>query len=223
MSGLGVLGRYVALPAGVALGGVTAAMALARRSRPLHPRGVVVPVRVVVPDDVPELGSVGRAGTREAVARVSRAVGLPDQLPDIQGLAVRWYDDDGVPADLLLSSTGTSLPTRFCLTWRRRPLAGPMTTLLPYIGRTGPVLLGAWPSSAPRPGGTATLDLAWARPLGPWQVFGRLDVLRPLEASGESPIRFEPAGNAPRGLPLEPWVASLRHYAYRWARSAYRT
>ena len=84
---------------------------------------------------------VDEPGRDEVVVRLSRAIGLPEAVPDIHGLAMRVPTPAGV-GDLLFASTGWSLLGRFVLTFGGGPESRPMTTLLPYRTAEGPVLLG---------------------------------------------------------------------------------
>ncbi|UNX54771.1 phosphodiesterase [Georgenia sp. TF02-10] len=192
-----------------------ATVARVRRSKPLHPRGAVVPARLELAGAGPAVGALGEARSLEAVARVSRATGLPSGWPDIQGLAVRWHDQ-GRPNDLLLASTGTGRWGRYLLRPRRRPLAGPLTTLMPFAGPDGPVYLAALPAHQP-----LRLALRWAGPRGPWHPLGRLVLLADPAAAPDRLIRFDPVEHSPAGLPPYPWAARLRRYAYRWSRLAW--
>ncbi|WP_127130141.1 hypothetical protein [Georgenia sp. SYP-B2076] len=206
-------GAAVAAGAGAALGALFAAVALARRSRPLHPRGAVASARMELFGGVPDLGSLGVSGHRDVLARFSRAVGLPAALPDIQGLALRWQGLGG-PNDVLLASTGTGPWSRYVLSARRSPLGGAFTSLMPFAGPNGPVLLAAEPTGEPR-----TLAMRWATPQGPWQPFGTL-VWR-AEPATDSAVRFDPVDHCPDGLGTYPWTARLRRYPYRWSRRAW--
>jgi hypothetical protein len=206
------LAVVAAAGAGVILGGVAVAIGVVRRAKPLHPRGAVVRAHLHLHSRPPELGmALGVPGRREAQVRFSRAIGLPENLPDIQGLALRVDDPDG-PIDVLLASTGRGPLSRFVLTMRRRPQDGAFTSLLPYKGPHGPVLLGAEPSHDPR-----IYVLEWATPRGPWRTFATLECERVPHDADDAPIRFRPLANAPRGLGAYEWTAQLRRYAYRWA------
>ena len=179
------------------------------RVKPLHPEGALRratitrlggPIRSGVPwidDD----------GEDEALVRVSRALGLPESLPDIHGLAIR-VEPAGRPADLLLASTGLGRVTRFVLTAAKRPSGRPLTSLLPYRSPRGPLLVAAAPDS-PR-----TFDLLWAGPVGPWHRFGRLEL---GEAHGDDlQVSFDPVLNQLPGLSQYDWVRRLREPSY-WA------
>ncbi|MFD1506060.1 hypothetical protein FE374_18340 [Georgenia yuyongxinii] len=202
----------VATLAGLALGASLAAVAVLRRGKPLHPRGVVVPARLTVRAGPVWLGALGRRGTHEVLARFSRAVGLPQGWPDIQGLALRWPGLSG-PNDLLLASTGTGPWGRYMLTVRRRPLGGALGSLMPYATAAGPVLLSAQPTGEPR-----HLTLRWATPRGPWHPCA--DLVWDQAGTADAPVRFDPVRHCPDGLATYPWADRARRYAYRWARAA---
>jgi hypothetical protein len=193
--------------------------AVRHRTKPLHPAGVIRrgtitrvggPVRCGVP-------WIDEPGRDEALVRVSRAIGLPQSLPDIHGLALR-VEPEGRPADLLLASTGLGRLSRFLLTPARKPSGRPLTSLLPYRSPRGPLLLAATPES---PGSLELLEprsfeLLWAGPIGPWHRFGRLEFGPPH--GDDLPVSFDPILNPLPGLSQYAWVTRLREPAYRTAR-----
>ena len=137
----------VAALGGRMLRAVFAGLLILRRPRPIHPHGVALT------GTVRWLQGAGNAGLRwvdrpppgsvQAVtARVSRSVGVPAPWPDIIGLALRFPTPTG-SADLELASTGFGFPSRFWLAPGRSPSKARLTTLLPYKGAVGPVLIGA--------------------------------------------------------------------------------
>jgi hypothetical protein len=112
-----------------------------RGARVFHPRGVVLRVTWVPVDGCSALaGSALTAGERPALARVSRAIGLPPRLPDILGLAIRIGDVHGPGGhqDLLLASSGRGHLGRRLLLPRRDLGGGPLSSLLPYAPPHGP-------------------------------------------------------------------------------------
>lgn len=152
---------------------------------------------------------VDEPGEDQVAVRLSRAIGLPTPVPDVLGLAMRVPSGAG-HGDLLLASTGTGRLTRFVLTAGRRPDSRPLTTLLPYRSPTGPLLLAAVPDSA------TAYELAWARPVGGWTVFGEL---RLDAAHGPDPLlSFDPLLNTLPGLENYGWARRLREPAYATAR-----
>ncbi|MFH5821548.1 hypothetical protein [Georgenia sp. AZ-5] len=198
---------------GVVLGGVMAATAVVRRSKPVHPRGAVVDARLAVTAEEAALGALGTPGVLPVVARFSRAVGLPPGWPDLQGLALRWSGASG-PNDLLLASTRAGRIGRFLLSVRRRA-RGSFGSLMPFATALGPVVV----SAVPVPGEWA-LELRWAVGLGRWRPVGVLRWERPPAA--DALLRFEPVGNCPDGLATYPWADRLRRYAYGWSRATWR-
>jgi hypothetical protein len=202
--------------AGSVLAGASRALTWSRRSRkPLHPEGDVVTGRLVrtggeEPSGVDWLDS---AGEDEVLVRFSRAIGLPRALPDIHGIAVRIPVDDRF-GDLLLASTGLGRLTRFVLTAGYDVGRRPLTTLLPYRGPSGPVLIAA--RAADDSG--LRFELLWSRGLGAWVSFADLAVSD--DAGPDPAISFDPVRNPLPGLAFYPWVRRLREPAYRAARGA---
>lgn len=223
---------------GSALGTLSAAAARARGTRPLHPTGAVLPGRLLRSGVVGEPSGIAwldTGGADDVVVRLSRAAGLPPWCPDVHGLALR-HEADGVVVDVLLSTTGTLPLARHVLVPHLRAGRGTQTSLLPYRGPRGPVLLAARPvprrSLPPDPlAVTAALAdaplryrLAWAEgAAGRWRPFGWLVVGgvpdHPPAAVAEPPVRFDPL-SAPPGLATYPWAAEIRRRAYAAAREA---
>lgn len=200
---------------GAALAVATRATGMVRpAAKPLHPSGRVVRARLDRLGLDPGLGVpfLDRAGTDQVLVRLSRAVGLPEPLPDFHGLAVRVPLDGGGHGDLLLATTGRGSVTRFLLTVSRTPGGRPMTTLLPYRTPSGAVLLGAQVVDDRH----VTLSCAHWR--GSWREFGQL-TLAPDEV-GDPGIDFDPVRHQVPGLEVPGWVSRLRAPAYSQARSS---
>lgn len=206
---------------GAVLRAATAAVRRLRPApRPLHPRGVVRRGTLVLDDsDAPGARELGAPYVATAVARVSRAAGLPRPLPDVFGIAVRWQRD-GRPQDLLLSTTGLGRLSRFLLVPRRHPLAGPHGTLMPFLDADGrAVLVAAVPMPDTPDDGSIDLILLSARPGGPWQRCGRLVCpARPGDAD-DADLRFDPVAHVPGDLRVPAWAARVRRPSYRAARA----
>jgi hypothetical protein len=180
----------------VALGAATAV----RGARVFHPHGATCTATVTVTGG----GSWGaalldRAGVHTGLVRLSRGAGLPEPLPDVEGLALRLpgLGVDGAPLDLLINSAWRYVfaPSVLSPTW---------SAVLPH--RTGSgrrVLLGARPQA----GG---FQLLAAPPLGPWQPWGRLELGAQLD--GEQ-LRFLPTIGAPDLQPVE-LFRTLRAWSY---------
>ncbi|GAA4370793.1 hypothetical protein [Nocardioides caricicola] len=197
--------------AGGALATATHALAAARSTaKPLHPSGQVFDGSLVRRGSAEPtgVGWLDEPGTDDVTVRLSRAVGLPDALPDIHGLAVR-VDLTSGPADLLFANTGTRRLTRYLLTATRDPRRA-MTTLLPYRTPTGALLLRADGT------GATTFELSWARPTSGWTGFATLH-LGERQGDGDE-LSYDPLLHRVPGLEQYDAVVRLREPAYRRAR-----
>lgn len=198
---------------GAALAALTRGLAAVRPvPKPLHPRGELLPARLVRRPTTSSCGVdwLESGGEEEVTVRLSRAIGLPAPLPDIHGLALRAELAGGGHGDLLFASTGLGRLTRFTLTASRHPTGRPMTTLLPYRTPTGPVLLSATPTS---PG---SFVLGWAHPACDWTTWADLELVE--DHAGDPLVSFDPVLNQVPGLEQYGWVRRLREPAYGVAR-----
>jgi hypothetical protein len=189
--------------------------ALRPARKPLHPDGEILRGRVHRQGSrtgagVPWLDEVGQD---DVIVRMSRAIGLPEALPDIHGLALRVLSDEG-PADLLLASTGWGRLSRFVLTFGQRPESRPLTSLLPYRTESGPVVLGA------RALTPSSYALSWSRADGDWHLFATLQLSGELVEDEE--VSFDPVVNQLPGLGQYPVVVRLREPSYLIARRSRR-
>lgn len=206
------LRRAASSVGGTVLAAATQGVASLRPARkPLHPDGEVVLGRIYRRgSDLPTaVAWIDEEGEDDVVVRRSRAIGLPQSLPDIHGLAVRVPTDDGV-GDLLFATTGFGRVTRFVLTASRQPRSRPLTTLLPYDTDSGALLLAAEGVES------GSYDLSWARPSGEWHLFGVL--LLSTTRSDDTEISFDPVQHQIPGLRQYPSVRRLRAPAYFRAR-----
>lgn len=197
--------------AGGALATATHALATVRTAaKPLHPSGEVFHGSLRRRGSTEPIGVdwLDEPGTDDVDVRLSRAIGLPDALPDIHGLALRIHGPSG-PGDLLFANTGTRRLTRYLLTATRDP-GRPMTTLLPYRTPTGAVLLRADGA------GDDAFELSWARPSGPWSAFATLHLAERKDDSVR--LSFDPLLHRVPGLEQYDAVVRLREPAYRRAR-----
>lgn len=217
--------------AGVAFAAVFRAIKTVRPDRPIHPSGVALAGTVDRhPGSTPSgIRWVDTPGQEQVTARFSRSLGAPPGWPDILGLALRFATETG-PADVLLASTTMAGPGRFVLTARRNASSSALTSIMPYRGTNGPVLLAARPEEMVPPlpatpqafrraltGGTWTLGLYHARPTGRWTRFGTLALaLVPDEV--DSPARFDPVLRPLPGAETYDWTARLRQASYAVAR-----
>jgi hypothetical protein len=207
-----------------------AALLTVRGPRPIHTTGVLLTgtlrwtprarVRSGIAwiDDRP-------AGSVPVVARLSRGASLPAALPDVIGLAVRPGDGEG-QGDLLLSSTGAGAPGRFLLRPRWTPARATLSTLMPYRGTDGPVLVAArtrspavLPARMERIRASLertpwVLDLGFAGLTGPWHRFGRLELVPAPGPIDSGALRFDPVLRPPAGAGTYGWTRVLREPAY---------
>lgn len=185
-------------------------------AKPLHPEGTVVRGTLhrrggAEPSGVAWLDDPGED---EVLVRQSRAVGLPNPVPDFYGVAIRVPRPDGGHGDLLLASTGLGRLTRYTLTVSRSPYGRPLTTLLPYRTPAGPVLIAATWSTQNR------LALAWAVRSGTWRQFADLDLQGDPVGGPDAEISFDPLRNELPGLANYDAVRRLREPAYLTARAS---
>src|SRR3954454_15461447 len=214
--------------AGQAFAALFRLLKLARPNRPIHPQGLGLAgelCRTGNPAGPSGIDWIDSPGTDQVVARFSRSLGLPQALPDILGLALRVTPSAAAApasstADVLFASTGWGLPGRFLLMPRLDIAGATMTTLMPYRGRRGPVLLGLRTRKLP-PGslasGEGVLGLYWAKPGGPWRECGELR-LHAGAGPADIPLRFDPLENQPHGAEAYEWTRRLRKPSYRAAR-----
>jgi hypothetical protein len=231
--------------AGHAFAGLFRILKVARPARPIHPKGLGLTGELTRTGNTGEPSGVDwldAPGTDYVQARFSRSVGLPSGLPDVVGLALRITPADGATsgksdgatsgnsdggarggsggaADVLFSSTGWQLPGRFLLQPKLDVSTATLTTLMPYRGRNGPVLLGLRTISLP--GGSVAsghwvLGLYWARPAGPWRQCGELRLTAAPHAADTS-LRFNPLQNEPPGAQAYAWTRRLRERSYQTA------
>ncbi|GEP33992.1 hypothetical protein NSZ01_17600 [Nocardioides szechwanensis] len=200
---------------GAVLCGATRALAAVRpAAKPLHPQGRVLEACLYRHGVEPPLGVefLDTVSTDEVVVRESRAIGLPRQLPDIHGLAIKMTNADGTTGDLLFATTGSGRLSRFVLTFSKSTYGRPLTTLLPYSTSAGPIVLGA------RAVGFSTVELRCSVGDGEWRHFADLRLSETVGADQD--ISFDPVRNQLPGLEQYGWVTRLRAPAYEEARES---
>lgn len=221
--------------AGVAFAAAFKALKVLRPDRPIHPAGVGL--TGTIEKHPGQAGSgilwVDSAGKAVVSARLSRSLGTPPGWPDVLGLALRITTETG-PADVLLASTGMSWPGRLLLTVHRHASSSKLTSLMPYKGFRGPVLLAARPETGGKTlpaapaafrqalgTGTWTLGLYYARPAGRWIRFGTL-ALTLDPGNADLGTRFDPLRNTLPGAGTYGWAGRLREPSYEAARRRIR-
>lgn len=203
--------------AGTVLAAATRALGVLRNDpRPLHPRGEWWTARLRRTGTQRPTGAqwVDASGEDDVLVRFSTSVGLPGWCPDIQGVAMRVSGgDDTSYADVLWASTGTSSLGRYVLRPARAGRGSPYTTLLPYRGPRGSLLLRL------EERGEGTYELAHAGVRGPWHPFAVLTLQERVPSQGDGDaVRFDPVLSPPPGLRFPDWVVRVREPAYVAAR-----
>ncbi len=215
------------------------AVARLRHRKPIHPRGLVVPARLVRHGLSAPLGAsfLDEPGSDAGIARISRSAGLPEGWPDVWGLALR-LDPAQAPsgiADLLLATAFAGPAGRHALALRRG-LQAPLTCVLPYRTAAGrSVMIGVPERSDQLPSRrddlaahlaehALTLTLAVAEPRRAWRPFGTLTVGGTVLGTGDGhdepeDVSFEPVLNPLPGLALPEPLATIRSRAYAGARA----
>jgi hypothetical protein len=225
----------IARVAGTALGLAVRAVRPVRR-RPLHPRGVHLGGTLRPRADRAESGLAWLDGLSEPLpvrARLSRGAGLPALLPDVLGIALQLPAGDGPGAEvhLLHSSTHRSPLGRFVLAPRRSASGAFLSTLMPFRGERGPVLLALAAAPAPAlpadPTGAARvlekeswrLRLLQARPRGAWHPVADVVLARTPHDPVDTARRSDPLLFAPPGDTTYAWTRLLRGPSYRASRA----
>jgi hypothetical protein len=232
----GSAGNVAATIAGRALALLMRAILLVRRPRSIHSTGLLLEgsmrwlPRTAARCGVAWIDDRVADAEQPVIARFSRGAGLPAALPDVLGLAVRVRAGHG-PADLLLSTTGLALPGRFLLQPRRTPAHARFSTLMPYRGESGPVLIAArtrTPARLParaddlRDALVATpwvLEVLVARPRGRWHRVAELTLRSAAGPIDSAEVRFDPLLHAPPGAGTYAWTRLLREPSYARARA----
>lgn len=220
-----------------ALAGAFERLSRARGKRIFHPFGVGFAARL---EPIGATTGGGVASTAEggpplpflgepveAKVRLSRALGLPEWLPDPCGLALRVPDAYGAGRhqDLLLVSSALALIGRHLPLPSRHFLDRPYSTLLPYrfegelllLGARGAGTTGQSPKLADlrrREVGDLTFELSVASLPGEWRPVARLALGERLPPEETERLDFDPT-NTGGGFELAGMVNRLRGPSYR--------
>ncbi|HEX2124926.1 MAG TPA: hypothetical protein VHF45_00025 [Thermoleophilaceae bacterium] len=226
--------------AGLSIGVVLAALAGIRRGKAFHPDGVVYGARLeVVGAPAAPQGAelLSQPGDHHAVARFSRAVGVPRPIPDLLGLSIRLPNVYGAGRHqdfLLVTSADYPLLHHIFLpavdTQQR-----PYTSSLPYRAGSELFLVGALPQpGSPRPPGRDEFErleaaaatgrlsfwVAVASMTGRFRPVGTLHVGRRLGRELDA-LRFNP-WNTGGGMRPAGWLNGARDRAYKLSQAAWR-
>jgi hypothetical protein len=232
----GVLGEA----AGLSIGAALAALAAVRRGKAFHPDGVVYDARLSIAGDpaAPQAAELlSHKGEHRAVARFSRAVGLPRPIPDLLGLSLRVRDayGSGWHQDFLLVTSADYPLLHHIFLPARDVQQRPYTSSLPYHAKDDLFLVGAVPQpSSPRASGRnefdrleaaastgrLAFDIAVARLAGRFRPIGSLHISRRLPNELDA-LRFNP-WNTGGGMEPAGWLNGARDRAYKLSQGAWR-
>jgi hypothetical protein len=195
-----------------------------RRKRGFHPFGVGFAARLT-PQAGADAGAEVFEREAEVLVRLSRALGLPEWIPEPYGLAIRFPDayGPGGHQDLLLVTSASPPGGRHTLLPARGFCDLPYSTVLPYRARGETVLIGARGLAA-RPGpklgdlrerevGALEFELAIAGLSGDWRPVARLALGERLPPERTERLHFDPT-NTGGGLELVGLLNRLRGPAY---------
>jgi hypothetical protein len=202
------------------------ALSRIRRKRIFHPYGVGFAGRLM-PRAERLVGAPALATESEVVVRLSRALGLPEWLPDPCGLGLRIPDayGRGRHQDLLMVSSATAPLVRHAILPARGFLDRPYSTVLPYRFRQRLILIGVQALKAERPGPKLAqlrdrelagleFDLAIASLGGEWHSAARLSLGPRLASEETERLDLDPT-NTGGGLELAGFLNDLRGPSYR--------
>lgn len=204
---------------GAAAGRVFEAVSAVRGARSLHPYGIVCEATLCVTGSpaAPRASALlSTPGEHRALVRFSRALGLPEPLPDLLGLSLRVPDAYGPGAhqDFLLV-TSADLPVLHHVFLPTRDLQErPYTSALPYRAGDERFLVGALPA------GPGLFDLAVAPMLGRFRAVAELHVGAPLPDDANA-ITFNP-DNTGGGLEAAGFLNRVRSVAYPLSQRGWR-
>jgi hypothetical protein len=203
------------------------ALSRVRGKRIFHPYGIGFRASL-------RIGSVRKTGANlfrpdaryEATVRLSRAIGLPDRVPDILGLSIRLHaaHGPGSDQDFLLVSSARSVGARHALLPAPRGFFGHFfSTVLPYRIGEQIQLIGFLPEPIrPSPyalneirpvAAGAELALCVATLTGGWDALGTLKLNSELPHEEVEALRFNPWNTGGGVRPLGP-LMGLRDPAY---------
>jgi hypothetical protein len=205
-----------------------------RRARLFHPDGVAFQATVDLEGGEHGAPLLDEPARRRAIVRLSRGTGVPEPLPDVLGMAVRFLDVHGPEAhqDLLLVTSGGPPLLRHTFAPVRSFDHERWSSVLPYRVGGQLVLLGARPLRSEGPPVQRLADLAeevasgrlrfaleMAPVTGSWEILGTIELgARLTDAEAES-LRFS-AANAGGGVEPAGVLQATRRLAYRASQAA---
>lgn len=221
------------------VGALYGALSKLRQARSFHPDGIVFEATVEIDRPSAELAGaplLATAGAHPAIVRLSRGLGLPEPLPDVLGLTVRFVNvhGPGRHQDFLMVESLDGAPGHHVILPVRSFFDRPYSSILLYRIGSEIRLVGALQVTDPEPGATAfaelertageravAFDLAVASLRGRWQAIGRIRLGERLALSEGERIRFNPWNTGGGIRPTGP-LMGVRDAAYRGSQRGWR-
>lgn len=165
----------------------------------------------------------------EVIGRISKAVGLPSDLPDLIGLAWRMptHALTARPWDVLMVSTGPGMLARFGLQPTRSWTGTTLSTLMPLRYEQGWWWLRAELQTTMGGGlsldtvgdriddGGVVFDIQQAQGTGAFEPLATLRLSATIPTDQDHDVSFDPTRNTIPGVELGPeWLTALRERAY---------
>jgi hypothetical protein len=210
-------------------------LARVRGDRAFHPDGVVMHGTFRALGSSVDSALLGGSEERRALLRISRAVGLPEALPDVLGCAIRVPDayGRGRHQDFALASSFKAPLGRHALVPARDFLGAFYSSLLPYRLAGETRLLGARSASevgsgyarldelsaAIASGAALSMTLLAASPLGSWEPIATMRAEEVASKADARELRFNP-WNTGGGIEPLGFLQGLRDPAYRASQAA---
>lgn len=217
-------------PVARATANIFQALSAARGKRSFHPHGLVFEA-TFTPYVQPHGTGVELldGGERRALVRCSRALGLPEPMPDILGFAIRFPDayGPGRHQDLLCVTSWDTPVAHHALVPSTGFFERPYSTLLAYrlpegVRLFGVIPVGSGPPKGPRleqiadaaRRGTAVFELATSPVMGRFSGVGTIHLGDQYPPSEGERLRFNP-WNCGGGIRPTGPLMGLRDAAYR--------
>jgi hypothetical protein len=201
-------------------------IASARGRRVFHPYGIAFRSEIAVGAGIPGTRAFAPQTRSPCVVRFSFGLGLPAQLGDFLGVAIRLEDDQ----DVLLATSASAAPARFLPLPARSFFGRRYSSLLPFSVGDRRLLVSCRITGRAAPAGDAWAELAdaaaraplaveldVATPFGPWRPIARIATGDRLPEDETQALRFD-AWRCEGGLVPWSWINRLRAPAYRGSR-----
>ncbi len=195
----------------------------ARERRIFHPGGIAYAARVEVGDGFPGARALPPGAQMACTVRFSLGLGLPANIGDFLGLAIRLEADQ----DVLLATSASPPPARFLPLPARSFFGRTYSSLLPFWAGGRLLLIAGHVAGQPTADRDAWTELAEAgerasirialsaaSPLGHWRPIATIFTDERLSDEKSQALRFD-AWRCDGGLLPWGWINRLREPAYR--------